>query len=98
MLYRVIKGFRQRAAVSVPFDPTPRWPNVRELEDKVRDAEDALERAQAEAVRADREARLRNAAAPVEHAQGPAPFPLKLAERIKAANEALMDLRARMER
>jgi hypothetical protein len=55
-LYRVIQGFRQRAAVNVPFDPTPRWPNVRELEDKVRDAEDALERAKADAVRADREA------------------------------------------
>jgi hypothetical protein len=60
VLYRVIQGFRQRAAVSVPFDPTPRWPNVRELEDKVRDAENALERAKAEAVRADREARVRD--------------------------------------
>jgi hypothetical protein len=50
-LDRVIQGFRQRAAVSVPFDPTPRWPNVDELEDKVRDAEDALERAKADAVR-----------------------------------------------
>ena len=48
-LDRVIQGFRQRAAVSVPFDPTPRWPNVDELEDRVRDAEDALERAKAEA-------------------------------------------------
>jgi hypothetical protein len=54
-LYRVIQGLRLRAAVSVPFDPTPRWPNVRELEDKVRDAEDALERAKADAVRTDRE-------------------------------------------
>ena len=48
-LDRVIQGFRQRAVVNVPFDPTPRWPNIRELEDKVRDAEDALERAKAEA-------------------------------------------------
>jgi hypothetical protein len=47
----VLQGFRLRAAVSVPFDPTPRWPNVRELEDRVRDAEDALERAKADASR-----------------------------------------------
>jgi hypothetical protein len=47
-LDRVIEGFRQRAEVYVPFDPTPRWPNVDELEDKVRDAEDALEQARAE--------------------------------------------------
>jgi hypothetical protein len=59
VLYKVIRGFRQRAAVSVPFDPTPRWPNVRELEDKVRDAEDALERAKAEAVRPEND-RLRS--------------------------------------
>jgi hypothetical protein len=60
-LDRVIQGFWQRAAVSVPVDPTPRWPNVHELEDKVRDAEDALEREKAEAVRTNREARLRYA-------------------------------------
>ena len=82
----------------MPFDPTPRWPNVDELEDRVRDAEDALERAKADAVHAERQARVRDAAAPVEHAQGPAPFPLKLAELIKAAKEALLHLRARMER
>jgi hypothetical protein len=92
----VLQAFRQRVAVSVPFDPTPRWPNVRELEDKVRDAEDALERAKAEAIRAERQARVRDATALVDHAQGPAPFPLKLAERIKAAKEALLHLRARM--
>ena len=41
--------------MSVPFDPTPRWSNIRELEDEVRDAQDALERAKADALRADRE-------------------------------------------
>jgi hypothetical protein len=49
-LDRVMQAFRQRAAVTVRFDPTPRWSNVRQLEDKVRDAEDALERVKAEGV------------------------------------------------
>ena len=45
--------------MSVPFDPTPWWPNVHELEDKVRDAEDAVERAKADANRELQDARRR---------------------------------------
>jgi hypothetical protein len=82
-LDRVIQAFRLRAAVSVPFDPSPRWPNVRELEDKVRDAEDALERAKADA---NREARLRHATAPVEPAQRPARSPFEWTKRLRDAH------------
>jgi hypothetical protein len=69
-LDRVIEGFRLRAAVSVPFDPTPRWPNVPQLENEVRDAEDALERAKADA---NREARLRETVDVVERVHGRRP-------------------------
>jgi hypothetical protein len=82
-LERVMQAFRLRAAVSVPFDPTPRWSNVRELENEVRDAEDALERAKADA---NREARLRHATAPVELAQRPARSPFEWTKRLRDAH------------
>jgi hypothetical protein len=95
-IMRLSMGFRRRVAVSVPRDGGPCWSNLGELEDKVRDAEDALERAKAVAARADREARIRSTTDAIEHAQAPAPFPLDRAERIKAAKEAIAELRAHL--
>jgi hypothetical protein len=89
--HAITRNFRQRGD-----DGAVSWSDIHALQDKLHDAEDALERAKAEAARAGREARIRSTMDAIEHAQGPAPFPLDRAGRVKAAREAIAQLRAHL--
>jgi hypothetical protein len=55
-LERVAQGFRARVDVRVPHDRATRWPNIRDLQDRVRVAEDTLERAKGRTARGHPEA------------------------------------------